>query len=138
LEKIDCTEPARYRITSCFDTKETETDRKKTSFGIGREVDLRDIQEYYKGKKQKNTLGPGAYRIPDTIASKPFYIGRKSPTPVAKNQPDSCTYRIADGSLEKLSTNRNNTSNIKMKTEYYPKDPLRQYDNHVPGPGSCK
>jgi hypothetical protein len=25
-----------------------------------------------------------------------------------------------------------------MKTEYYPKDPLRQYDNHVPGPGSCK
>jgi hypothetical protein len=44
LEKVDCTEPARYRITSCFETKEGARDGKKTSFGIGREVVLLNIQ----------------------------------------------------------------------------------------------
>lgn len=64
-------------------------------------------------------------------------MGRKIQLPTKNNTVSSFNYNIDEKTYGKLSNYKHNGS-IHMKTEYFPKTPLSQYDNKIPGPGSCK
>lgn len=82
-------------------------------------------------------MGPGTYNISRELSTKNIYIGQKLKTLSDKSHVTS-QINITNTALNRLSTYRNDPTPIRLKTEYYPKAKLFEYDNKVPGPGACR